>query len=478
MDEGLRGAKIKPISSEAGAFSVAASRCYLIFNPRSASTKATDSSPRALSIRSAVYPKSIFAELKKRGVSTQQLPPAARIEFTVDSTGVVTKAVALELSDESLASAAAEAAKAWRFAPARKGGSPIEATVQALVLFNWPARFEVSELTKPPKVIKQVKPEYPMSERRGGFNGEVVVEFVVTPTGDVRDVTVFRSTNPACNESALNAVRQWKFEPGLVNKRPVNARMRVPMVFELEGLVSGDRYEVSQKGKGSHLPPELQNDFPPKPQNVALGVYPFDQLWKNEHQTVTLQFAVRPDGVVIFADKKDQTLSEFDYAARAMVEEFVFIPASKNGKPNWGLLKMEVEFDSNSQQVMISDSARRILRELRKKEPAILQANQVDQKPEVTASRKPVYPSNLLEANIEGQTLIEVYIDEEGHVQLPKIISASHPSFGYAAAQAISQWRFKPLTRAGKPAIVKVRVPLVFSRHASPKSEPGSETDT
>lgn len=238
--------------------------------------------------------------------------------------------------------------------------------------------------------------------------------------------------------------------------------MVVPMVFQLEGNQGGSRYEISHRANNPNVAPELQNDFSPKLQNVALGVYPFAQLEKGATQTVNMKFAVRPDGRVIFSDSKDQVLSDFQYAARAMIEEFTFLHPAKDGKPNWGLLTMEVKFDLTSEQVPVSPSGRRILEELRKTKPAIVQANQVDQKVEALVSHSPIYPSNLLETGQEGKAMIEFYIDEAGVVQLPRVASSSHPSFGYAAAQAVSQWRFKPLTKKGKPAVVRARMPIDF----------------
>ena len=62
-----------------------------------------------------------------------------------------------------------------------------------------------------------------------------------------------------------------------------------------------------------------------------------------------------------------------------------------------------------------------------------------------------------------GEARIEVLIDEEGKVRLPRIVEATDPAFGYAAVQAVTEWRFEPPTAAGKPAIVRVLVPFDFA---------------
>jgi hypothetical protein len=48
-------------------------------------------------------------------------------------------------------------------------------------------------------------------------------------------------------------------------------------------------------------------------------------------------------------------------------------------------------------------------------------------------------------------------------VRLPRIVSATADSFGYAAAQAVVAWQFGPPLVGGKPAVVRVKVPFKFS---------------
>ena len=63
----------------------------------------------------------------------------------------------------------------------------------------------------------------------------------------------------------------------------------------------------------------------------------------------------------------------------------------------------------------------------------------------------------------DGNGLSEFLIDENGDAQLPRIISASAPEFGYAAAQAVATWRFDSPLKAGKKVVTKVRIPVKFT---------------
>jgi len=54
---------------------------------------------------------------------------------------------------------------------------------------------------------------------------------VVDPSGSVSDVTVLRSVNPGLELAAVDAVRQWKYTPTLLNCVPVEVRMNVSANF-------------------------------------------------------------------------------------------------------------------------------------------------------------------------------------------------------------------------------------------------------
>ena len=53
--------------------------------------------------------------------------------------------------------------------------------------------------------------------------------------GTVGDVTVLRGLGKSgCNEAAIEALKQWRFEPGRINDRPVDALMTLTVRFELK----------------------------------------------------------------------------------------------------------------------------------------------------------------------------------------------------------------------------------------------------
>jgi TonB family protein len=71
-----------------------------------------------------------------------------------------------------------------------------------------------------PRVIRQVEPEYPAIAQQAHIGGSVVVVVHISPTGRVTSTRVI-SGQPLLIEAAVSAVRQWIYEPFLLDGVPV-----------------------------------------------------------------------------------------------------------------------------------------------------------------------------------------------------------------------------------------------------------------
>lgn len=91
--------------------------------------------------------------------------------------------------------------------------------------------FSMADLDQRPRVIFQTMPSYPPELRRSKRQGTVYVVFLVDRLGRVTSPRVERTTDPAFERPALEAVTQWKFEPGVRNGETVQFKMRVPISF-------------------------------------------------------------------------------------------------------------------------------------------------------------------------------------------------------------------------------------------------------
>jgi TonB family protein len=85
-----------------------------------------------------------------------------------------------------------------------------------------------------PRVLSEVKPHYTSDAMEQKIQGSVWLEVVVSREGRAGDVRVARSLDPSgLDEEAINAVRQWLFEPGRLAGTPVNVLVTVVMDFSI-----------------------------------------------------------------------------------------------------------------------------------------------------------------------------------------------------------------------------------------------------
>lgn len=427
----------------------------VIFNPASAAKKGPEATPRL----EAVYPAYIPAR-RVRDLAH----PTVNVRFSVDATGAITAARCEPEATAVLREAVQTAAKHWRFSPARHEGHAIAADVVVPVFFQAEPRGD----EVPPKVLTREEPEFPRSMARSGVRGEVEVGFFVDQSGHVIDPFVLHSTNPAFDAPALVAVRQWTFTPGTRDGEPTKMRMAVTLNFTNRRRMGGgtEAFEVTGAKDQSKLPPEFRYDTPPKPRGTVLAVYPYQELRDGVSGKAMVAFLINSHGRIQEAQATGATNPEFAGALVAAVEAFQFDPALKDGKPTRTIMTMELEFSVNGfvhPGRLVASSTENELIALEKKHPErIATLRDVDAKPKPVSRRAPVYPSALRASGRSGETLVEFLIDEDGAVRLPRVVSATDPAFGFAGVQAISAWRFEPLKVHGKPAVVRVQIPLRF----------------
>ena len=75
--------------------------------------------------------------------------------------------------------------------------------------------------------------EYPPLVLKAGIEGRVIVQFVIDRTGQVLDPQVIRGIDGGCDEEAVRAVLQAKFQPGLQRGRPLTVRYTLPITFRI-----------------------------------------------------------------------------------------------------------------------------------------------------------------------------------------------------------------------------------------------------
>jgi TonB family protein len=84
-----------------------------------------------------------------------------------------------------------------------------------------------------PTKTKDVKAEYPQEAKDAGVQGVVILEATIDEQGNVAHARVLSSI-PMLDKAAMDAVGQWKFEPALLNGKPVAVIVTVTVNFTLK----------------------------------------------------------------------------------------------------------------------------------------------------------------------------------------------------------------------------------------------------
>ena len=84
-----------------------------------------------------------------------------------------------------------------------------------------------------PALIQRVEPIYPPMAVAAKVTGMVILEATVNEAGNVTNVTVLRSL-PLLDNAAIGAVKQWRYQPLLLNGAPFPFIVTVTLTFSLK----------------------------------------------------------------------------------------------------------------------------------------------------------------------------------------------------------------------------------------------------
>jgi TonB family protein len=93
--------------------------------------------------------------------------------------------------------------------------------------------FRVGGGVSAPKAIYSPDPEYSEEARKAKYQGTCVLWLVVGADGRPKDIKVQRTLGLGLDEKAIEAVKNWRFEPALKDGKPVAVQINVEVSFRL-----------------------------------------------------------------------------------------------------------------------------------------------------------------------------------------------------------------------------------------------------
>ena len=104
-------------------------------------------------------------------------------------------------------------------------------------LTSSPHRIRVGGNIQATKLTYQVKPLYPETLQQQGIEGTVLVRAIITKDGSLNApsiIVISTLANPELAKAAIDAVKQWRYEPTLLNGEPVEVATTITVHFKLQ----------------------------------------------------------------------------------------------------------------------------------------------------------------------------------------------------------------------------------------------------
>jgi protein TonB len=113
-------------------------------------------------------------------------------------------------------------------------GGIISSTPVAVPKVATPQRVRVSQGVSAGLLVRRVNPTYPPLARQARIQGQVILRAVISKDGSIEGLTLV-SGHPMLAPAAIDAVKQWKYKPYLLNGEPVEVDTEVLVNFTLSG---------------------------------------------------------------------------------------------------------------------------------------------------------------------------------------------------------------------------------------------------
>jgi len=333
---------------------------------------------------------------------------------------------------------------------------------------------EVSSNSAQSLNVKKVPPVYPPLARQARIQGTVVLNVIITKTGDIGAVRLV-SGHPLLAPSAIEAVKQWKYQPYLSNGEPVEVTTNLQINFSLAGNppsgVVGDTPGVPADviGKGAGGLPRISEAVMRGLRTQKIDpVYPSTALQAGIQGFVLLNVRIDKDGNVA-----DVTLVGghplLVQAAIDAVKQWKYQPFLLNGAPADVETTVRLRFDLSGggnviePEVAMTELAPTIYADT--SGPTVPKRVRISQGVAaalVADKVQPEYPPDAREQHIQGNVLLQVIIGKEGSVENIELISG-HPLLAPAAIDAVKQWKYRPYLLNGEPVEVQTQVLVNFT---------------
>ena len=113
-------------------------------------------------------------------------------------------------------------------------GSILSSTPMAVPKVATPQRVRVSQGVTQGLLLRKIQPAYPPLARQARIQGSVLLQAEISKDGSIQNLRLI-SGHPMLAPAAIEAVKQWKYKPYILNGEPVEVETQITVNFTLAG---------------------------------------------------------------------------------------------------------------------------------------------------------------------------------------------------------------------------------------------------
>jgi protein TonB len=95
-----------------------------------------------------------------------------------------------------------------------------------------PQKLRVSEGVAAGNLLRKIEPQYPQMAKIAHIQGDVILAATISKNGAIENLHQV-SGHPILVQAAMEAVKQWKYKPYLLNGEPVEVETTIKVSFKM-----------------------------------------------------------------------------------------------------------------------------------------------------------------------------------------------------------------------------------------------------
>lgn len=323
-----------------------------------------------------------------------------------------------------------------------------------------------------PQPIQKIEPEYTEEARAAGLEGFVELSGTITEQGFPKDMHVTGPLGFGLDEKALEAIAQWRFQPGTLDGQPVPVYTNVLIDFHLSSKQS--RWHMIRAEfdppAGVVRPQFLRTIYP---RGAGISASAAEEGWVltavGRQATATIAFAVNERGAPVGFRVLNSSAPVWGNEAISVVRDWQFVPAAKSGMPTSVPCTIDLVWGARN---LTSESFRWAVTQLNA--PMFpMDSAAASAPPSLIYTYEPVYTDEARNAGVEGTVVLRLVVGGDGIPENVNIVTGLGRGLDERAVEAVRQWRFEPTLVNGLPIRVPTTVEVNFKLPSTrPKHRP------